>query len=311
MRKLNNFQNIHPATYWLLGLLAVVTSCLSFDPTTLGLIVALSLGIAISTRGFGEIRIYLLLGFTIAFTRLLFAIVFNYQPSSTNLIFALPSLRINLGALGQLQLLGNVSVEAFNAAAIQALRLMAIVMSIGFSAAMANPRKLLKYTPAAFYEFAAAISVAINLVPQLTSSIKRIKQARRIKHQDRQKFLSIVIPVLEDAVDSSLALAASMDSRGFGRNENLLPRQRRSLRGLLLIALLALFAAVFSLLGDTSLNLVALPCTILGLLALSMNLLLASKYSVRTSARKQRFTILDYCLLSSALLACAAVIVVW
>ena len=30
-----------------------------------------------------------------------------------------------------------------------------------------------------------------------------------------------VIPVLEDAIDSSLSLAASMDSRGFGRRGNL------------------------------------------------------------------------------------------
>jgi energy-coupling factor transport system permease protein len=30
-----------------------------------------------------------------------------------------------------------------------------------------------------------------------------------------------VVPVLEDAIDSSLSLAASMDSRGFGRRGNL------------------------------------------------------------------------------------------
>lgn len=308
---MNKYLEVHPVTYWLLGLLSVLTSCLSFDLTTLGLIVLLSLGISSLVKGFGEIKLYLVLGLTIAFNRLLFAIVFNYQPSSKSLIFALPRLQLDLGALGHLQMLGDFSVEAFNSAAIQALRLMAIVMSIGFSAAMANPRKLLKYTPAAFYEFAASISVAINLVPQLTSSIKRIKQARLIKHQDRQRFLSIVIPVLEDAIDSSLALAASMDSRGFGRNSKLLPQQLRNLRSLLLIALLALFAAVFSLLGETSLNLLALPCTILGLLALSVNLVLASRYSVRTSARKHKFSYIDFCLLSIAVLACAVAIGVW
>ena len=36
---------------------------------------------------------------------------------------------------------------------------------------------------------------------------------------------SIVIPVLEDALERSLLLAASMDSRGYGRTGNATPRE--------------------------------------------------------------------------------------
>jgi energy-coupling factor transport system permease protein len=121
------------------------------------------------------------------------------------------------------EIFGAVGVQALLGGATDGLRLAAIILSIGMASSLANPRTLLKSTPSALYEIASAISVAINLAPQMISSLQRVRKARSLRGRSKGlgSMAGTVIPVLEDAIDSSLSLAASMDSRGFGRRGNL------------------------------------------------------------------------------------------
>jgi energy-coupling factor transport system permease protein len=108
---------------------------------------------------------------------------------------------------------------SMQAALIDGLRLSAIIVAIGLANSLANPRKLLKSTPSALYEIATALSVAINLAPQLIASLQRVRRARGLRggSQGLGSLRGLVIPVLEDTIEQSLQLAASMDARGFGR----------------------------------------------------------------------------------------------
>jgi energy-coupling factor transport system permease protein len=194
--------------------------------------------------------------------------------------------------------LSNVALQS---ALSQGLKLVAIIASIALANSMANPRKLLKLTPAAFYDFAAALSVAFNLIPQLAQSIERVSKAQRIRNQKRRNFGSIIVPVLEDALNSSMNLAASMDSRGFGRKPETTRAITVLLRCLNAFALLAIAAASYLLLGAGDSQLAAWSLIALAVVAVVVNLIVAAKLSVRTQVSKLKFKIADYLALVLAL----------
>jgi energy-coupling factor transport system permease protein len=149
--------------------------------------------------------------------------VFNIQNPDDKTALDLPGFSVNLGFGPPVELFGAVGTQALIGGATDGLRLAAIILSIGMASSLANPRTLLKSTPSALYEIASAISVAINLAPQMISSLQRVQKARSLRGRSKGlgSMAGTVIPVLEDAIDSSLSLAASMDSRGFGRRGNL------------------------------------------------------------------------------------------
>jgi energy-coupling factor transport system permease protein len=264
-------------------------------------IVCFSLITAGLSRGLRAIKLYLWLMLFVFATRLLFAFLFNFDADSTDIAYEFPAFLVNLGPLGKFTLLGNLSNVALQSALSQGLKLVAIIASIALANSMANPRKLLKLTPAAFYDFAAALSVAFNLIPQLAQSIERVNKAQRIRNQKRRNLGSIIVPVLEDALNSSMNLAASMDSRGFGRKPETTRTTTVLLRCLNAAALLSIATASYLLLGAGDSQLVAWLLIALAVAAVAVNLIVAAKLSVRTQVSKLKFTIADYLALALAL----------
>jgi energy-coupling factor transporter transmembrane protein EcfT len=57
------------------------------------------------------------------------------------------------------------------------------------------------------------------VLPQIVTSVKRIRMAQRLRGQSTKGFTSwkrVAIPLLEESLARSLDLAAAMDSRGYG-----------------------------------------------------------------------------------------------
>jgi energy-coupling factor transport system permease protein len=196
--------------------------------------------------------------------------------------------------LGGVHLLGQVSWLTLEAAATDGLRLAAIIISIGMANTLANPKRLLKSTPGALYEVATAMTVAINLAPQLIESLQRVRKARSLRGRSKgiSSLNSIVIPALEDTIEQSLGLAASMDARGFGRRGSLTKTQiivtrTLSLGGILLIA----FATYFLL--ATQSQMIAIAFMISGICSLTLTIRIASARNLRTRYRRQKPGIKD------------------
>ena len=164
-------------------------------------------------------KLYLLVAVVIAISRIIFRMIFNPGTHTGNVLIYFPKLELDLGFGSVIGILGNFTTTALTQSLTEGLRLSAIVLGIGFAAGMANPRQLLKSTPAALYEISTAVSMALNLAPQLVKSSERVRLARKLRGRSSKlgAMAGIVIPVLEDSIDASLELAASMDSRGFGR----------------------------------------------------------------------------------------------
>jgi energy-coupling factor transport system permease protein len=216
-----------PLSWWLLAIAMSVVAGVSQSALTQILICCAAL---ISILLFREeapwsrsVKFYLFLAGFVVIARVLFRIVFNIQNPNDVTALDLPGFSINLGFGPAVQLFGSIGVQALTGGATDGLRLAAIILSIGMASSLANPRTLLKSTPSALYEIASAISVAINLAPQMISSLQRVRKARSLRGRSKGlgAMAGTVVPVLEDAIDSSLSLAASMDSRGFGRRGNL------------------------------------------------------------------------------------------
>jgi energy-coupling factor transport system permease protein len=248
-------------------------------------------------------RFYLGLAAFVMFTRVIFRIIFNGQLGGTDIIFSLPSLSISLGFGPAISIFGDMSAATLSAAALDGLRLSAIILSVAMANTLANPRKLLKNTPGALYEVATAISVAINLAPQLIESIQRVRRSRGLRGRNKGigVFASIVIPALEDTMDRSLALAASMDARGFGRRGNMSLGTLRLVRGLSFSAAVTLAIGAYLLVAASELGVLATVLIAASLIAIAIVIRITSRQSVRTSYRKLRFGLVDWSLIAAAL----------
>jgi energy-coupling factor transport system permease protein len=257
-----------------------------------------------------SVKFYLFLAGFVIIARVLFRIVFNIQNPEDTTALELPGFTVNLGFGPPVELFGAVGLQALIGGATDGLRLAAIILSIGMASSLANPRTLLKSTPSALYEIASAISVAINLAPQMISSLQRVRKARSLRGRSKGlgSMAGTVIPVLEDAIDSSLSLAASMDSRGFGRRGNLSKSLVLAARLSSLMAVVFLSVGSFALLvGQT--QTVGWLLIAVGIITSYATIRINSKSQIRTRFEPVNFQTLDGLLLSlSAALLIAAIL---
>ncbi|MFM6971881.1 MAG: energy-coupling factor transporter transmembrane component T, partial [Rhodoluna sp.] len=199
------------------------------------------------------------------------------------------------------------------AALTDGLRLSAIILSVAFAATFSNPRRLLKSTPAALFEIASAVSVAINLAPQLIQSVHRVRRARSLRGRSRglSTLAGTVIPVLEDTLDKSLELAASMDSRGFGRRGSLSKKEVFVSRMLSLASILIITMAVFLLLASALPWYLMVSLLIAGVACGALSIRITSSRSNRTQHRKNKRILIDYLVYGIAAIIISAAFAGW
>ena len=142
------------------------------------------------------------------------------------------------------------------------MRLATIVICVGAANSLANPKRLLKSMPPALYEIGTAIVVAVALLPQLADSVRRVRAARQLRGVPggrTGRLRGIVVPVMEDALERSMSLAAGMDARGYGRSGDLTRSQRRTTGVLLLTGLVGICVGTYALLDQTAPRWLVLP----------------------------------------------------
>jgi energy-coupling factor transport system permease protein len=215
-------------------------------------------------------------------------VVFGQSQATGGAGWSLPDIQLNLGWLGELHLLGFVSVDSIVAGFTDGLRLAAIILAVAMASQLVSARALLRHTPAALYELSTAVSISVNLAPQLIKSLARVRQARLLRGRSSKISLlaSIVIPVLEDTIDQSLALAASMDARGFGFLTG-----RSKLRALLGSAFVLVAIGVYLLL--TGITWAAYLTIGLALASTALVIRAAARSSVRTVAHPLVWSLAD------------------
>ncbi len=237
--------------------------------------------------------------------------MFNLESDPVDPILNFPSIVINISNSATLNLFGPVSSFSLQAALTDGLRLATIVLSVGMANTLANPRRLLKSTPGVLYEIATAISISVNLAPQLITSISRVRKARSLRGQSKgvKAIPGIVIPVLEDTLDQSMALAASMSARGFGRKgrQTSLTLNLIRLAGLAAITFISL--GIFLLLVTPETRLLDLSLIIAGLVGAFLYIKMSSLGSLKTRYRKEPFRSGDFIWLTTSVILVLSFIV--
>jgi energy-coupling factor transport system permease protein len=283
---------LHPAAWWIWAAGLVIAVSRTTNPLLLILTLAVLAFVVANRRTEAPwaraFKYYLMLaGFIIAL-RIVFRSVFESGVTPTDhILFRLPLIHTPKWYAG-VHIGGAVSLEATLSAAVDGLRLGTMLCCIGAANALANPKRALRLLPGALYELGMAVVVAITLAPQLIESVQRVVRARRLRARRRRgvhALRSIAIPVLADALDRSLLLAAAMDSRGYGRSGAVPRSSRRVTAGLMLLGLIGLSAGCYGLLGGTGPRWLGLPAILAGAALCCAGLALGSRRVTRTQYR--------------------------
>ncbi|MEV0611700.1 energy-coupling factor transporter transmembrane component T [Nonomuraea sp. NPDC050404] len=288
-------RDLHPGAWWAWTLGLAVAASRTTNPWLLLTIIAVVCHMVIARRAEAPwamaFRLYLVLGAMIVTFRVLFRLVFGGAEGST-ILLSLPEIPLPAWAAG-IRLFGDVSAESLLGGLYDGLRLAAMVLCLGAGNALANPKRLLKAMPPALYEVGTAVIVALSVFPQLAESVLRVGQARKLRGGTRGKRIhalrTIVIPVLEDALDRSLSLAASMDSRGYGRAGEARPKARFVTGALMIVGLAGVCVGVYATLDGSTPRFLALPVLAAGLAVALAGFRLAGRRVHRTRYRPDRW----------------------
>jgi len=250
-------RDLHPVAWWLWAVGLAVAASFTTNPWLLLLLIGVAC-LAVAARRSSQpwadsFRLYLWLGAAIVVIRVLFRVILGGGDGG-RVLLDLPQIPLPDWTLG-LRLLGPVTSESLLAGLYDGLRLATIVICIGSANALANPKRLLRSVPSALYEIGSALVVAVTVLPQLAESLRRVRAAQTLRGGDTGRVRGLrrlVVPVLEDSLERSLALAAGMDTRGYGRAVGATPRARRTTGGLMVVGLCAVCVGVYAGLDSTT-----------------------------------------------------------
>ena len=315
MNKRLSADYFHPASWWLLGLIFVATAVVAKSTLLLvGLLcLAVALTVLFDSLWYQSFRFYGLMAILIFTTRVAFRIIFNFGSSADDVLLNLPRFEIDLGFGSPVTLLGPLSSTVLEFALRDGLRLAAIILSVGMANSLCHPRKLLKFTPGALYEIASAVSMAINLAPQLVQSAQRVRQSRELRGRSNRlgAMASLIVPVLEDTIESSMNLAASMTSRGFGRAGNQSSNQKRALRVISLTSVVLILIGTYLALTLGIFHAATGAVLIAGITLGFFTIRISSAKSIRTALEPRKLGTKDYLLLAAGLILFISAIGNW
>ena len=287
-------RDLHPVAWWLWAIGLATAASLTTNPLVLLMIVGVA-AVVVSARRTDHpwarsFRFYVWLGVAAVVLRVLFRVVLGGGYPG-NVLLDLPEVPLPDFVLG-INLLGPLTQEALLGALYDGLRLATIVICVGAANSLANPKRLLRSLPPALYEIGTALVVAVTVLPQFTQSIARVRAAQSLRAGETgrvRRLRRFLVPVLEDTFERSLALAAGMDTRGYGRSGAATPAQRRTTGALMLVGLGGVVVGVYALLDQTAPRLLAGPMLAVGLLVAVAGLVVSGRRVQRSRYRPDRW----------------------
>ena len=111
---------------------------------------------------------------------------------------------------------GAVTWERLSSSLSEGLIIASVIALFGAANSVTSPRKLLRTLPTSLYQVGVALTIATTVLPQLVSSISRIRSAQFLRNGKKVRISSIALPLLEESLSRAIHLAQSMESRGYG-----------------------------------------------------------------------------------------------
>ncbi|MCX0243632.1 energy-coupling factor transporter transmembrane protein EcfT, partial [Streptomyces drozdowiczii] len=306
--------NALPAGAWWLWALGLATAASrTTNPLLLGLLVGVA-GYVVAARRTDapwarSYGMFIRIGLFVIAVRLLFSVFLGSPIPGTHTLFTLPELPLPDWAKG-VRIGGRVTAEQLVFALYDGAKLAALLICVGAANSLANPARLLKSLPGALYEAGVAVVVAMTFAPNMVADVLRLRTARRLRGRPTggvRAVLQIGLPVLEGALERSVAVAASMDARGYGRTARVPAAVRHTTNVLTLGGLLGVCAGTYGLLAAEGAD-YGMPLLVAGLLAAMAGLRLGGARSVRTRYRPDRWGVRAWLVAGSGAVVAAAMI---
>jgi energy-coupling factor transport system permease protein len=284
-------RDLHPVAWWVWALGLATAASFTTNPLVLLTIWGVATLVVMARRSeqpwADAFRIYVVVAIVIVVMRVVFRVLLGGGADGGLVLLDLPEVPLPDWVLG-LHLLGPVTRESVLAGLYDGLRLGTIVICVGAANALANPKRLLRSVPAALHEVGTALVVAVTVLPPLVESARRVRSAQALRAGDLRRtgrLRRYLVPVLEDALERSLRLAAGMDTRGYGRSGGVPPAERRLTGALMLLGLVGVCVGVYAGLDHTAPRALATPMLLLGVVAAIGGLVLAGRRVVLTRYR--------------------------
>ncbi len=305
---------LHPGAWWLWAAGLAIVALRTTNPLLLGLVLAVVGFVVASRRSDAPWAVsfasYLKIGAFIIVIRMVFPILFGNRLPGT-VLFTIPSVTLPSWAAG-VSIGGPVTVELLVGAFYQGLRLAVVVACVGAANSLCSPYRMLRALPNALYEAGVAVTVALSFAPQLAITSRRVREARRLRGRPTRgpsAWRGSMLPVLEGALERAVALAASMDSRGYGRHGEASVALRRGAAALTLGGLVLVAVGSYGVL-DTSVPFVLrAPALVAGGLALTLSLVLGGRRADRTRYRADRWLLPEWLVAATGVAAVVGVVV--
>ena len=247
------------------------------------------------------------MGVVVIVVRVVVQIVFGDRLPG-HVLFSLPQVPLPSWAAG-VTIGGPVTAQEAIGAFCQGLQIAVILACFGAANSLASSFRLLRCVPAGLYEVAVAVTVAISFTPHVVLSIARVRDARRLRGRPTRGlrgWRGLAVPVLESALERSVALAASMDARGFGRRSTS-PRRRQVTAATTLVGLVGLGVGLFEVLDSGSASGIGLAVVLVGG-ALVIGGLVAASHGSRSRYRPDRWLGAEWVVVAAGLAAVAGVV---
>lgn len=300
-------RDLHPVAWWVWAIGLAVGASFTTNPFLLALLLAVVTLTVLTCRSdqpwARSFRLYVWIGIVVVVVRVAFRILLGGDAPG-HVLFTLPTIPLPDWVAG-ISLLGPFTREELLASTYEGTRLATLLIAVGAVNALANPKRLMKSLPPALYEIGTAMTVAINVVPQLADSAARVRAAQQLRGGPVGRFQRIrglrrlLVPILEDSFDRSLALAAGMDARGYGRTGEATPRERRITGTLMIVGLIGVSVGVYAVLDSTAPRLLALPMLALGTTTALAGFAFAGRRVGRTRYRPDRWRLPEVLVASS------------
>jgi energy-coupling factor transport system permease protein len=283
-------RDLHPLAWWAWALGLAAAASMTTNPLLLLVLCGTATVVVMQRRSghpYGNsFRLYAMLALVTVLVRVLFRILFGGQEVGTVLV-DLPEVPLPDWAAG-VRLLGPVTSEALLAGLYDGLRLGTIILVVGAANSLANPKRVLASVPPALYEIGTVLVVAVTVVPQLAESVRRVRAAQALRGGASGRVAGLrrfLVPVLEDALERSLALAAGMDTRGYGRSGGASRAERGVTGTLLLAALCGVCVGTYAWLDPTAPRVMAWPALAVSLVVAVLGMAHAGRRVRRTRYR--------------------------
>ncbi len=307
-------RTLHPLAWWAWA--AALSVCamqtMSPNPFLLLLIVAVACFVVANcrstapwSRSFG---FFLLIGVLAIVIRVVIEILFGQRGVPGHVVFTLPRVPLPHWAAG-VSIGGPVTLESILNSSILGLQIAVILVCFGAANSLASPYRLLRCLPAVLYETGVAVTVALSFTPELVQSIILVRQARRLRGHPTGGLRGLrgaAVPVLESALDRSLQLASSMDSRGYGRRTDIGTASRRLASGATVGGLLLVAIGLYGVADAGSLGGLGLPLVAAGAVACGAGLAVGGRRNTRSRYRPDPWRAQEWLVMLSGFVALAS-----